>query len=335
MMVPAVMLAGEPYLYTKNYEVLYDGDVAVGEGHYRARVVTRIDITNVVEAYLGMTSGAEQGALVLVDRLAEFTVDQLWPLMDPDGDAELTPQQRAFAPSIRAAMVDALDEESLSLLTRTAPHRAAMVRTMDHINARDACGSSFQIRAIPWYGFDRETLEQLRGYARRDAGDDCPWITSGEVTILEQGYEEMVGAEGLEPALQALVAVAARGVMIHEARHAADDDALGSREELLPCDDCPQELGRSGRSEMSAYLASFTDGPTSAVSLFQACELDRDMGGGHIRALSFIEPRLLPGGCAGGTPPDLTVGAMALERLLLGRSERIVVADDFPERLPL
>ncbi len=334
MMVPAVMLGDEPYLYTKNYEVLYDGEVAVGEGIFRARVVTRIDITNVVEAYLGMTSGAEQGALVLVDRLAEFVVDQLWPLMDPLGDEKLTEQQRAFAPAIRAALGAALDADTVELLARTAPQRAAMVQVADQINARDACGSSFQIRAMPWWGFDRETLGQLRGYARRDFGDDCPWITGEEVAILERGYEELVSTEGLAPALESLVATAARGVMIHEARHAADDGANGDLEPL-PCERCPETLGHSGRSEMSAYLASFADGPTGALSLFQACELDRDMGGGHIRALEFIEPQLLPDGCLDGPPPDLVERAKAAEQAWLGRSEGIVLSPDFPEQLPL
>jgi hypothetical protein len=41
----------------------------------------------------------------------------------------------------------------------------------------------------------------------------------------------------------------------------------------------------------------------------------------------------MPAGCDAGPPPDLQARAAELEHLLLGRSERITLPSNFPERL--
>jgi len=119
--------------------------------------------------------------------------------------------------------------------------------------------------------------------------------------------------------------------MVHELRHVADDESIaGELRARLNCKAC---VGLSSRAleELSAYLAAFAHSDARYVSLYQACRL----GGGspHGRAMVVLE-ELVPGLC-GDPPADLAATAVALERQLFGRSDRIELPAAYPRTLPL
>ncbi len=224
------------FFYSKSYHVVADLQVRVGQGRHRTRLLERADRTNVREGYLGHALARREGGLVLVDRVREFTMERVRPLLfgEPWRDAN-----------------------------RRAAFTAHLVRDLT------------------------------------DAG----FVTDDET----------------------LVARVARGVAVHEARHVADDDA---GEELTG-----PAMPREALLELSAYLASFATPGIGYVCLLQACELEADRRTAHGMALTFLLPRIMPRGCAAGPPPDLHARAQALEGELLGRSERISLPAEFPERL--
>ncbi len=88
-------------LHFRVYRVLDDARVGVGAQRYRARLLRRVDRTNLVEADLGHTSDADEGALVVVDTVFNFAVDDVWPLLDANDDPQRPPMQRAHAAFVR------------------------------------------------------------------------------------------------------------------------------------------------------------------------------------------------------------------------------------------
>jgi hypothetical protein len=131
--------------------------------------------------------------------------------------------------------------------------------------------------------------------------------------------------------LAELTAHLIRGVAVHEGRHAADGDPSEAFRRPLGCTACRDGLSMAARAEVSAYLASFADEATGVSSLHQACRVSNGSSANAI-ALGYLLPQLVPGGCAGGPPPDLQMRARKLERALFHRSERIMFAPT-PKRL--
>jgi hypothetical protein len=119
-------------------------------------------------------------------------------------------------------------------------------------------------------------------------------------------------------------------VVVHEARHLADDG-----DPDLSCRGCPESMSYAVRAEVSAYLASFAAAGLGHVALVQACGVDLDRNEAHSAALSFLLPRLLPFGCDGPMPDGWYDSARALERQLFAREDVIAFPIGFPETLPL
>lgn len=316
------------FFYLKSYRVLADTRTQVGDATHRARFVARVDRTNVVESMLGHASPHQDGAIILVDRLHDLALDEIWPLLDPT-----TPDPQGA----RAALLAALPPTAAATLQATAPHRRALVKTTRAIAARRACGSTFRMARLPWQGFPIEEEALLESYARKYAAQrsECPGITHEEVAALVKASNALRDAPELRRAVEALVAQLARPIAIHEARHVADHAQADGLQTPLACAACDAaRLSVRARAELSAYLASFAAPSTSATALFQACTLNLNRGTPHAAALRFALPRLgMPERCASPPPADLPARARDLERALFGRSDTITLPEDFPAHL--
>jgi hypothetical protein len=238
-------------------------------------------------------------------------------------------------------------------MRQTAADRATLIRVVHGINGRRC--SSFSIHGIPHDGLnafqlariirsaksEKKRLQYERARRRKSGGKrdgddpgserDCPAVTMKEADRLTAASVRLQHARGLRRALGALLSWVARGVMVHEARHAADDLVGGQPR----CRGCPEELGRKGEAELSAYLASFADERTGHLNLYQAClALALGLRGGSGAAIRLAS-RELGYACRRGPRDDLYRTASELERSLLGRSEAVVLQGYFPGVLPL
>lgn len=322
------------FFYTKSYKIVSDVKVSVGAQTHRTRIVARADHTNIRESLLGHTSPHHEGAIILADRIYDFTLQDVWPLLasEPEG---LKPVATAYASYVRQEASRALSPERFELLAQAATARAQLTRTIDQLRARRSCGSRFILRDPAWDGVPTKDHELLRSYARRDRFSKCPSITAQEADAIITASEQLRDQAELKDAVEALAAFVSRGVSIHEARHASDHAQLGDFGEPLPCERCDGVLFASGRAELSAYLASFSDESQGYTALFQACSIDLARATPHASAMRvFLRETKLPG-CDSPPPPDLVKQARELEMQFFGRSQAVKLPSNYPERLEL
>lgn len=328
-----------PLLTATIHRVHADVVVAVGEAEHRVRITSRIDGTNLREAYLG--AAGHDDAVVVVDRLRDFTLDEVWPLLDPWLELR-SPVQRNFAAAIRAEVVARLPPVGLQRLQNTAAARASILDVVRGIEARRRdCDSGLRIDHVPWDGLAPARLARLAELAERHAERGCPGITKAEVQVLARATEALQADIMLEAALEELVALTAEHVAIHEARHLADAEHADGFDEPLSCAPCSEAMGITARAELSGYLASLAWSPAPALALYQACRsLGPDQGKPlepgepHREALELLQRRI---GlvCAKGPPEGLQALAQHLEQEMLGRSDPIALPESFPQQLPV
>ncbi|HYD54301.1 MAG TPA: hypothetical protein VEA99_16820 [Gemmatimonadaceae bacterium] len=328
-----------PLLTATIHRVHADVAVAVGEAEHRVRITSRVDGTNLREAYLG--AAGHDDAVVVVDRLRDFTLDEVWPLLDPWLELR-SPVQRSFAAAIRAEVSARLSPVAVRRLENTATVRSSIAEVVRGIEARRRdCDSGLRIDSVPWYGLPPVRLTRLAVAAEHHAERECPGITAAEVQVLARATEALEADVMLETALEELVALTAEHVAIHEARHLADAEHADGFDEPLPCAPCSEAMGITARAELSGYLASLAWSPAPALALYQACRsLAPDQGKPlepgepHREALDLLQRRI---GlvCAKGPPEELQALARHLEVEMLGRSDAIALPESFPRRLPL
>ncbi len=322
-----VDMGAGPFFYTKSYRI-EAGLTAVVEGvDTPLLVLRRVDETNVREGYLGMAVQGQEQALVMVDRVRDFVLDELWQLLDPGLDAELSAYEAAFAPWVRAEIQAALDPRTHLVLQQTARARWELRSAAMSINLRQACGSTLVVRHMPWQGLDKDELDGLERRARADSGKACPAITLTELDRMRAATRSIRDDPGLEPALEALVAWAARGTAVHELRHVADTRVHG--EERLPCTGC-DELSTAAVREASAYLASLAGGGAEYTALFQACS---QTAGSHAAAVEWMGAKL--GDACRQPGPDLAALAVVLDRRQFGARDPLELPEGWPTRLPV
>ena len=221
-------------------------------------------------------------------------------------------------------------------LTATANARFALVEAVRAVGDRSKCGSTFRIYDLPWDGISEDEYDAFRRYARDDVGAPCPGITKEEAEAIITSSEALKDAGiGLRDAVGELVAIAARKVSVHEARHSADHATSDAFDTPLPCAPCDERMSRGARAELSAYAATFAPPGTAYVALLQACTLDRDRGTPHARALRALLPRLSDGDACATPPDDLSERARDAELHFFGRAHTIAHPGDFPTRLEL
>ncbi len=306
--------SGGSFLYLKSYEVQRDVWLKIGDERIRAREVSRMDRTNIMEQYLGATAPGQADATVVLDRLSEFAISTVWPLLATE---ELPPLGQKVVEEMRTN----LPPEHLAILAEYAPERVQMQQVLDAIGARRECGSTFMIRSVPYSGLEERDIEGITRLARQVRNHRCPDITQDEAEILADTSEAFAGEPELGAAIRSLVAMLGRNVAVHEARHVADDRAVNGLREIMDCLDCP-EMSTMSVAELSAYLASLAWSPTPYTTFFQACDATEGQGGPHAHAMSLILDSL-DTSCS-EVPEDLPQRAKALEESLLGRTNPIL-----------
>jgi hypothetical protein len=302
--------------YTKSYWLFDQPTVRLGEHGARVGLGVRADRLNVQEGWLGIQEDVGE-PLVVVDRVVDFAIDTVWPLLGA--------QDEPHGLALRALAAKRLPPEHLAVLLRTSDARRGMVAAQDAVDGRRGCGSSFRMR-IDWDGLD--DLATLRAYARETGGGACPGLTLEEADAVVRGTLAIRSEPTLPEALEALTAWLARHVAYHEARHAVDQEEWGSLPRCSGCD------GMSERqiSEASAYLTALAS-DEATTAWVQGCGVEASGRGPGARALTVVF-RELSVGCHVPPPADLADRAGALAKEWFGRDEGASI-DAFPDRLPL
>lgn len=320
---------GARYL-VKTYRAITDEPTArVGDAAFRVEVRRRVDALGASDAWLGRMHDHQEGVVLLLDRLTSFALDEVWPTLDPE--LPLTPLQSTFAPAIRAELARHLAPAELGALEQTAADRFYLMRAVGGIHARHACGSTFTVSKLAWSGFAARDLATFQRHTGPLDGP-CPEVLPEEALTLATRSWHVRRTAGVREALERLVAVVARGVSIHEARHAADDRLLSGQR--IACIGCPEGTSHLGALEASAYVAAFADPAHSVLSLFQACRAAEEASEDVREAVAFVAGRVVDGGCAAPPPSDLAARAAALEAEVFLRSDRMELAA-FPDGLPV
>jgi len=318
--------------YAKSYHVDARLAVQAGATPVTARLVARVDNLNVIETVLGHAGPQQDGALVLVDRMHDFALETIWPLLDPALDALQPPISRAFAAAVRQQAMRTLPPADFAVLQATARHRFALEQVRLDVAERAACGSTYRLRRIDQRGLTPDQLLRVRGQAGRDGNDLCPGITPNEAAQLAAASEALHATPELAAAVAALVAWLARSVTVHEVRHVADQLQRRGLEVRLPCDLCGAEMEVRSRAELSAYLAELAHPDGGAAALLQTCQLDLAPTLGTGLALHRLRAELGQGVCQ-APPVDLAARATAIQRRLFGHAEVIALPSDFPVRV--
>lgn len=314
-----VDVAGSRGIYVKTYRTLWDGTAQVGPHPSRVRLLTRVDRLNVVEGYLGQVSDPAEGALIVVDRVAEHTADDLWPLLDPDS---LDPAAGPIQAEVRAALAP----PHFAALASTAAARARLLASVVSIRGRSDC-SDYIVRSVPALGFGDHDLEGMSEVAWAERGKGCPSVTPGEASAIEEATAALQDEDALPEALSALLAFALRPTAVHEARHVADAIAFGAVD-AVACPGCPD--GFASRAELSAYLASFAADGVAGAAWVQACGATKRGWGSHVAAFQAIATMLTDERCDAEIPADLSHRARELEIDWLMREEAVTLPPEFP-----
>lgn len=314
------------FFYIVAYQTVADFTVDIAGTPQRVRVVSRLDRLNLRERQLGSVTQLEDGAVVIADRLQDFAIDSIWPLMD--GAIQESPDSfdAAFAVDVSREVGAGLDPEDLAVLVRSATARERLTEVVDTVAGRQSC-SGFALINTPVEGYSEERLFRYALLALLSENTWCPRLKVEEAEELIKYSRVLRSEHGLQDAVESLIAWFARTVTVHEGRHLADETSGGAPE--VDCEGC----GPPGVSaEVSAYVASFAWGPAPATAYYQACRAVRHNANPHAAAMEAIQQGL-GHVCENGPPTALRDRARALERRLLGRSDPIILPDDFPIRV--
>jgi len=323
---------GHVLFYIKSYRVRAELRAHVGRQPIDARIVARTDRLNVVENVLGHANPGDHAAAVLVDRLHDFALERVWPILGGELD-NVAPAARLIAPLVREEVAAALSDATFRVLADTAPHRLRLLEVQRSVHQRHSCGNSLAIRAVPWNGLGRTDIRQLGRAATMSIGDSCPMITASEFEALKTSSLLLREDDRLRDAVAGLVAWLARSVTVHEVRHVADQVEARGLELPLPCTPCDDAMTMRARAELSAWMAELAWSDSGYTTLLHACTLDvhpRSATGKAIGKLlsMFGDPCKAP-------PPAIAMRARQLEARVFGRSQRIALPSDFPLRLTI
>ncbi len=308
-------------LIIQSYAIRSRTTFEIGERTYPLLVLERADHLNVDDAAMGRTGIRDSVAQVLLGAVRQHAQLRVWPLLH-GLSSHATDTDGQFAQAISSEIQKALSPKHFEVLARTAPSFRALLMMRDGIRERRGCENRFRLNRPPVGGYPEEFRAELIRVAEFVEAWSCPPITLDEAATIELESSALAKEPDLEPALVALTAHLIRGVALHEARHVADAAKSAAFERRLVCPGCPVEMGIKPRAEVSAYLASFADELTGASSLHQACRVASGSNA-NATALGYLLPRLMPGGCTAGPPPDLADRDRRLELELFNRSERI------------
>gem|GEM_PF-2067351 len=304
---------------------LHDMPVAVGDASVRLRVIERIDGTNIRESVLGETHEVAEGALVLSDRVLEFALNRVWPLLD--ADAKAPRWGTTFAEDVREEVKRDLSPEAFEALRATAAKRQAAVEAVEAIQSRTHC-SNFVMKPLGWAGASGRSLKNLDRFTN---GGPCPGVLPLEYEAIRDFGTQAKGTKQLDEAVQALLAWSMRPIAMHEARHAADSAITGGVLDPVPCSACG-DLSDRARIELSAYTAEFAWTDTPAMAAFQACLAVGQRRGSHRTAVEYLFEQV-DGDCIFGLPEQSEIRAFA--KRAFDRDAPIALPDTFPASVTL
>lgn len=318
-------------MYARCYRVQADVQVPVSGAAHNVRVLSRVDGTNVGELFFGQTSVEERRAMVVSDRVAEFALERLWPMMDAGSDQRLSEMDRAFAPSLRREARHVLAPATLETLERGAALRRQLIDRLADIAVRKACGRGIEVDNMPWDGLSPRGRAIVARAADHNERMRCGRLTQEDATFLLGTSDALSKDQRLRRALGQLGAWLARAVAVHEVRHLADGVVAGD----LSCDGCPPAVSARTKAEVSAYVASLATDGVGYLALYQACGVDlpapHDSGG----ALRFVLGVVAPQGCDAAPPANLYAQARLLDWILFKRVQNIDMPETFPREIAL
>lgn len=330
---------GRRFVVGAFYRRMAQPAIRIGNDSYETLLLRRIDNTNLVEGFLGLAREDVSYAFVVTDRILDFATDEVLPVVaadtEPDENAKFSPVPQLndvasqFDERVRDALRRGLGEERYEGLRRAARARVRLGNAVDSIRSRRDC-SDFRISNPPWNGYAPRTLDRLDSYANHDKIQSCPTVTYDEADAIRSATEQLQTDPARE-AFESAVALLSRIIAIHEVRHRADQRATGS-DAGPPCEVCPAEMSKETRSELSAYTASFAWSDSPALALFQACSASKPYA--HRSALAYFLDELGTH-CNREIPDNLGEKSRALEQKFFGRSEQVLLPDEFPDRLEI
>jgi len=194
------------FFSVKTYDLLAQPAVKVGERGFNVGLVMRADNPLLSEPYLGAASRSARGAFVVVDRIQDLVVSEIWPLLGPPADAAMDPGQRAFAEAVQTEVRAQLPAWAVEILVRSAGHRWALSAAVDSLNARAACTGTQIAGVVPWDGVEATEHARLLELANLWQGRRCPAINPDEAEALVDASWALQREAGLPEALGALVA---------------------------------------------------------------------------------------------------------------------------------
>lgn len=323
-----IVVTDRPMFYATSLQTLAEMTARVGEHDVRVRVMQRVDRTTIRERYLGAVMPGIDGAVVLTDAVLEFALDRVWPVLDPNvPDELLSPTARPFAAAVRREATNGLRAPTLAVLQDTAAIRGAAVNAQREVERRSGC-SHFVLHRLGPTGVSLRDLGVLR--ANIDSHAECPPVTQPEYDAVREASLTLSKTDGLQAAVEELLAWSTRSIVIHEARHVADVAVHG---DSIVCTTCPEGTAAEVLAEVSAYAAAFSWSKTPFAALYQACDAVSESLGIHRRAMEIV---LESTSTSCSKPPDNPNQVMRqFEAAAFSREEPITVPDPMPSRLSL
>lgn len=322
-------------LLAHTYRVLADVPVAVGQENERVLVVARGDRSRLIEPFFGQTSSDRDGAILVWDRVADYAIDRVWLMVGLGEDTAQPPAETSLRQAVRAEAARSLPAETLAAIEQSAPVRKELLAVLAELKTRGGCGATVVVVPAAWNGLSETGQQMVRSVAEGNERRQCTKLTFADADRLIDLSRRLDRTPGLEASIARLASWVARAVAVHEARHLADDRRAGQWDRTPRCKTCPASMTPNERAEVSAYLASFSTEGLGNIALLQACGVDTWQHGANAAALSFVVPKLLPGGCQGEIPEDLHKRAQALDEELFDRREAVTVPSQFPDSLPI
>jgi len=171
------------------YRVVAKVDIPKAGSTQQVLVLARQDRTNLVEGFLRHTSAEPDTALVMTDRIAEYTLKHIWPLFDLPTESSSSD----LPARIRQEARQALSESTIDTLRRALSVRRRLEAELLELSRRRSCGAALLIERVPWNGLSERALALMNRVAQKNQRRGCPRVTQSDadhVNTLSQRLRE-------------------------------------------------------------------------------------------------------------------------------------------------
>ena len=317
-----VVYPNKTWFYGVSYKVINHKTYKIEGYPITVQWLRRVDNLNLQEGYLGHATRPESrsaDALVIFEMIERWAVRDLWPMSVKAFDNERKPMARAFAPHVRAEMKQSLSPGTFAILQEGWRAMRHLDKMLKKFNSKKKCHRSYYYYAVPWKGWKQRSVQRF--IRRAKSVSRCQTFTEQELQLFEESNQKLRGGlKGFKEAMQKLIQWAAKGISIHEARHAADWRMHRFNGNDIPCPGCKESISPFTLIELSAYSLTFATKGVAASTMYQACKVKKAARryGASERAIAELISHLLPKGCNNGPPKDLWKKARDLDRKLFG-----------------